>query len=385
MNATLPTPDAEASAHSASLSTLIKNTIAANQGWIDFAHYMELALYAPGLGYYSGGAKKFGLSGDFVTAPEISPLFAQTLARQVAQVIQTVHQDVLELGAGTGRLALELLMELEKLNQLPERYLIMEVSAHLREVQQETLAKHLPKSLYAKVQWLDTLPENFSGVVLGNEVLDALPVHIIKTTEQGVMERGVTYDQNAFQWAEQALTNPYLKKFVADIELPEGYTTEACLAASGLISSLSTMLDRGLILLVDYGFPRREYYHPQRSQGTLMCHYRHYAYSDPFFYPGLQDITAHVDFSYVAQTALANGVSLRGYCGQAQFLINCGITELLSRVSPNDMAAYVPLASQAQKLLSPAEMGELFKVIAFTKGFDDDLIGFTQGDKSHTL
>lgn len=385
MNATLPTPDAEASAHSASLSTLIKNTIAANQGWIDFAHYMELALYAPGLGYYSGGAKKFGLSGDFVTAPEISPLFAQTLARQVAQVIQTVHQDVLELGAGTGRLALELLMELEKLNQLPERYLIMEVSAHLREVQQETLAKHLPKSLYAKVQWLDTLPENFSGVVLGNEVLDALPVHIIKTTEQGVMERGVTYDQNAFQWAEQALTNPYLKKFVADIELPEGYTTEACLAASGLISSLSTMLDRGLILLVDYGFPRREYYHPQRSQGTLMCHYRHYAHSDPFFYPGLQDITAHVDFSYVAQTALANGVSLRGYCGQAQFLINCGITELLSRVSPNDMAAYVPLASQAQKLLSPAEMGELFKVIAFTKGFDDDLIGFTQGDKSHTL
>lgn len=385
MNATLPTPDAEASAHSASLSTLIKNTIAANQGWIDFAHYMELALYALGLGYYSGGAKKFGLSGDFVTAPEISPLFAQTLARQVAQVIQTVHQDVLELGAGTGRLALELLMELEKLNQLPERYLIMEVSAHLREVQQETLAKHLPKSLYAKVQWLDTLPENFSGVVLGNEVLDALPVHIIKTTEQGVMERGVTYDQNAFQWAEQALTNPYLKKFVADIELPEGYTTEACLAASGLISSLSTMLDRGLILLVDYGFPRREYYHPQRSQGTLMCHYRHYAYSDPFFYPGLQDITAHVDFSYVAQTALANGVSLRGYCGQAQFLINCGITELLSHVSPNDMAAYVPLASQAQKLLSPAEMGELFKVIAFTKGFDDDLIGFTQGDKSHTL
>lgn len=385
MNATLPTPDAEASAHSASLSTLIKNTIAANQGWIDFAHYMELALYAPGLGYYSGGAKKFGLSGDFVTAPEISPLFAQTLARQVAQVIQTVHQDVLELGAGTGRLALELLMELEKLNQLPERYLIMEVSAHLREVQQETLAKHLPKSLYAKVQWLDTLPENFSGVVLGNEVLDALPVHIIKTTEQGVMERGVTYDQNAFQWAEQSLTNPYLKKFVADIELPEGYTTEVCLAASGLISSLSTMLDRGLILLVDYGFPRREYYHPQRSQGTLMCHYRHYAHSDPFFYPGLQDITAHVDFSYVAQTALANGVSLRGYCGQAQFLINCGITELLSRVSPNDMAAYVPLASQAQKLLSPAEMGELFKVIAFTKGFDDDLIGFTQGDKSHTL
>ncbi|MDZ4098068.1 MAG: SAM-dependent methyltransferase [Methylophilaceae bacterium] len=385
MNTKLPTPDAEASAHSASLSTLIKNTIDSNEGWIDFAHYMELALYAPGLGYYSGGAKKFGQSGDFVTAPEISPLFAQTLARQVAQVIQAGHHDVLELGAGTGRLALELLTELEKLNQLPERYLIMEVSAHLRGVQQETLATHLPSSLYAKVQWLDTLPENFSGVVLGNEVLDALPVHIVKTTEQGMIELGVAYDQNGFHWAERVLTNPYLKKFVAEIELPTGYTTEVCLAASGFLSSLCAMLDKGLIILVDYGFPRREYYHPQRSQGTLMCHYRHYSHNDPFYYPGLQDITAHVDFSYVAQTALANGVNLKGYCGQAQFLINCGITELLSRVSPHDMAAYVPLASQAQKLLSPAEMGELFKLIAFTKSFDEDLIGFNQGDKSHTL
>jgi SAM-dependent MidA family methyltransferase len=385
MNTTLPTPGAEASAHSALLSTLIKNTIDSNEGWIDFARYMELALYAPGLGYYSGGAKKFGQSGDFVTAPEISPLFAQTLARQIAQVIEAGNPDILELGAGTGRLALELLMELEKSNQLPGRYLILEVSAHLRQVQQETLAQHLPAALLTRVQWLDGLPENFSGVILGNEVLDALPIHIIKTTEREALEIGVACDQHGFYWAERALTNQNLKKAVTDLHLPAGYVTEICLAASGLLASLANILDAGLILLIDYGFPRHEYYHPQRSQGTLMCHYRHYAHGDPLLYPGLQDITAHVDFSNVAQSALVNGMVLKGFCGQAQFLINCGITELLSRVSPHDMAAYVPLASQAQKLLSPAEMGELFKVIAMTKGFDDHLIGFTQGDKSHTL
>jgi SAM-dependent MidA family methyltransferase len=385
MNATLPTPDAEAASHSTSLCTLIKKTIDEHHGWIDFASYMQLALYAPGLGYYSGGAKKFGQSGDFVTAPEISPLFAQTLARQIAQAMELGLCEILELGAGTGRLAIELLLELVRLNQLPERYLILEVSAHLRAVQQETLARQLPDSLYAKVQWMDTLPENFSGVVLGNEVLDALPVHLVKTTEQGMIEQGVAYGQEGFYWAEQALSNPYLKRVLADIDLPKGYTTELCLAASGLLSSLCAMLDRGLIVLVDYGFPRREYFHPQRTQGTLMCHYRHHAHDDPFFYPGLQDITAHVDFSHVTNIALANRVTLKGYCGQAQFLINCGITELLSSVSPHDMAAYLPLASQAQKLLSPAEMGELFKVIAFAKGIDDELIGFSQGDKSHTL
>lgn len=385
MNTTLPTPDAEASTHSASLSTLIKKIIDGNEGWIDFANYMELALYAPGLGYYSGGAKKFGQSGDFVTAPEISPLFAQTLARQIAQVIEAGNPDILELGAGTGRLALELLLELARMKQLPDRYLILEVSAHLRQVQQETLAQHLPAALLAKVQWLEALPENFSGVILGNEVLDALPVHLIKTTEREAIEIGVACDQHGFYWAERALTDQNLKKVVTDLQLPVGYVTEICPAASALLASLANMLDAGLILLIDYGFPRHEYYHPQRSQGTLMCHYRHYAHGDPFLYPGLQDITAHVDFSNVAQSALANRMVLKGFCGQAQFLINCGITELLSRVSPHDMAAYVPLASQAQKLLSPAEMGELFKVIAMTKGFDGDLIGFTQGDRSHTL
>lgn len=390
MNATLPIPSAEALAHSESLSSLIKETILNNDGWIDFARYMELALYAPGLGYYSGGAKKFGKAGDFVTAPEISPLFAQSLARQVAQVLDITSGNILELGAGTGRLALELLLELARMQKLPARYQILEVSAHLRAVQEETLAAHLPEELLAKIDWLDSLPERFSGMVLGNEVIDALPVHIIKTGLDGHRELGVAVGKDGFYWAEQVLTDPQLQAMLARLSLPQDYVTELCPAAAGLLKSLCEMLQAGVILLLDYGFPQAEYYHPQRNQGTLMCHYRHHTHGDPFLYPGLQDITAHVDFSYLAQVSQSNGAELRGYCSQAQFLINCGITEILGRVSPDDMAAFLPLAAKAQKLLSPAEMGELFKVIAFAKGLEDagvayDLLGFSQGDKSHVL
>jgi SAM-dependent MidA family methyltransferase len=342
-------------------------------------------LYTPGLGYYSGGAKKFGEAGDFVTAPEISPLFAQTLARQAAQVLQMTNGDVLELGAGTGRLALELLLELQRLDQLPAHYFILEVSAQLRETQHATLVQALSPDLMQRVQWLDHLPQTFTGLVLGNEVLDALPVHIVKTTEQGFRELGVTSDEQGLAWAEQPLTSGHVYEQASILTLPVGYTAELCLAAIGLIASLAGMLQQGVLLLIDYGFPQREYYHSQRSQGTLMCHYRHYAHGDPFLHPGLQDITAHVDFTAVAEAGEAHELQLLGYCGQAQFLINCGITELLTRVSPHDIAAYAPLASQAQKLLSPAEMGELFKVIALGKGMSGELLGFARGDKRHSL
>lgn len=385
MNATLPAPDAEAIAHSEMLAQKIRTEIAGNQGWIDFARYMQLALYAPGLGYYSGGAKKFGHGGDFVTAPEISPLFAQCLARQATQVLEATSGDLLELGAGTGSLAAELLLELERLQRVPGRYLILEVSAYLREVQQQTLAAKLSPELLSRVQWLDALPENFSGMILANEVLDALPVHVVKTSVGGPLELGVVASEQGFAWTERPLVNKQLQALLAGLDLPPDYVTELCPAANGLVSSLAQMLESGVMLFIDYGFPRREYYHPQRNQGTLMCHYRHHAHDDPFLYPGLQDITAHVDFSAVAQVAQVNGLELKGYCGQAQFLINCGITELLSRVSPHDMALYAPLASQAQKLLSPAEMGELFKVMALGKRCERSLIGFMQGDRSHTL
>ena len=379
----LPIPDAEALSHSQALVKLIQDEIAQSGGWIDFARYMHLALYAPGLGYYSGGAQKFGTAGDFVTAPEISPLFAQCLARQAAQVLEQTQGDILELGAGTGRLAAELLLELQRMQCLPQRYQILEVSAHLRDVQRQTLAQSLSSSMLAKVEWLDELPQAFSGLVLGNEVLDALPVRIVGRHGDW-FERGVACEGEALVWADRMELSADLQAAVAALPLPDSYLTEVCPSATALLSSLADMLQSGLVLLIDYGFPRREYYHPQRDHGTLMCHYRHHAHGDPFLYPGLQDITAHVDFTTVAEAGVTSGLRLAGYTTQAQFLINCGITELLGR-APAETTAYLQLASQAQKLLSPAEMGELFKVLALAKRHDASLLGFVRGDKGHTL
>jgi len=385
MAAPLPTPDSEALAHSRQLVQLIRSEIETCGNWIDFARYMHLALYSPGLGYYAGGAKKFGTAGDFVTAPEMSPLFGQTLARQAAQVLQQTQGSLLELGAGTGKLGAQLLLELQKLDVLPERYLILEVSAQLREVQRQTLQEMLPAELLSRVQWLECLPESFKGLVLANEVLDALPVHIVQADGIELQELGVTCEGEELRWEPRRANSRALNENTAVMNLPTGYRTEICLAAGGLLASLAQALGQGVVLLIDYGFPRHEYYHAQRNEGTLMCHYRHHAHGDPFLYPGLQDITAHVDFTSVAEAGVANGLQLLGYCSQAQFLINCGITGLLQQISPSDMTAYADVAAQAQKLLSPAEMGELFKVIALGKDFPEPLIGFTQGDKRHKL
>jgi SAM-dependent MidA family methyltransferase len=351
---------------------------------------MDATLYTPGLGYYSGGAKKFGFDGDFVTASEISPLFSKTIARQVQQVLsalkaQNKQAGILELGAGTGRFAKDLLLELAKLEQLPTRYMILEVSAHLREVQQSALKAALPNELMDRVVWLDALPEYFDGLIFANEVLDALPVHIVKTTAVGLDEMGVVSDDAGLVWQEKPASSSALKDFVAKLKLMEGYTTEVCIAATGLVASLANSLQSGMLLMIDYGFSRDEYYHPQRNQGTLMCHYRHRAHSDPLVYLGLQDITAHVDFTRVAEAGVANDLELIGFVTQAQFLINAGITELLASISAEDSANYLPLVASAQKLLSPAEMGDLFKVIAFAKNLDISFIGFSSGDKSHTL
>lgn len=381
----LPKPDADAAAHSQQLKLHIGRKITESGGWLDFAQYMDLVLYAPSLGYYSAGAKKFGPAGDFVTAPELSPLFARTLAPQVADVLRATNGDVLELGAGSGRLAADLLLELDRLQQLPSQYRILEISAYLRQVQKDCLQKVLPARLMQRVVWLDSLPAEFSGVVLGNEVLDALPVHIVHQREDKLLQRGVGLSGDGeLQWVDQPADARITAAF-RQIPLPDAYTTEVCLAAAGLIASLASMLQQGAVLLVDYGFPRHEYYHPQRQQGTLMCHYRHHAHADPFLYPGLQDVTAHVDFTWIAESAMQHGLDVMGYASQAQFLINCGITDYLAEVSPHDLAAYAPLASAAQKLLSPAEMGELFKVIALGRGLAEPLRGFSRGDKRHTL
>ena len=382
--ATLPIPSAQQQAFSQQLSALIQQKIKNNQGWISFAYFMNMALYAPGLGYYSGGAQKFGLAGDFVTAPEISPLFAKTLALQAAQILAAMQGDILELGAGTGKLAADLLLELQALDSLPKQYFILEVSDHLRQMQRETLQEKLSQDLFKRVVWLEKLPVNFIGLIIGNEVLDAIPAHLIINTETGLCERGVSFEQT-FIWQDKPLQKGNLRDEVSAYSLPSHYLTEVCPAATGLMNSLADCLKQGVILMLDYGFGVAEYYHPQRNQGTLMCHFQHYAHSNPLINIGLQDITAHVNFTAIAEAGVSQGLSLAGYCNQASFLINCGMLDILRKTSPSNMAVYAPLTAAAQKLLSPAEMGELFKVIAFSKNFDEPLIGFKDGDKSHTL
>ena len=380
----LPEASSDALAHSAQLSAMIHREIAASDGWITFARFMELALYAPGLGYYSAGSRKLGAAGDFVTAPEISGLFGQTLARQVAQIVQLTEGEILEVGAGSGRLALQLLLELDTLGALPAHYFILEVSANLRDRQQQLLARLAPHHL-DRVQWVSAMPPSFTGVIIGNEVLDAMPAHLVAWRDNAVFERGVISQNNSFSWSEREPAHGHLFDAAQRIAPPAPYLSEINLAAPAFIASLADALQSGVILMIDYGFGASEYYHPQRSQGTLMCHYRHHAHADPFYLPGLQDITAHVDFSAVTQSGLSHGLELLGYTTQANFLINCGITEILGKTPAENTKAYFPLAAQAQKLLSPAEMGEVFKVVALGKNFDATLMGFARGDKSRLL
>jgi SAM-dependent MidA family methyltransferase len=380
----LPPPSPEALEHSTHLTRAIRDDIAQHGGWISFARFMELALYMPGLGYYTAGSHKLGEAGDFITAPELSALFGRTLARQVQQVMGHSAPHIIELGAGSGKLALDMLAELEELGALPETYSILEVSADLRQRQQALLQQRLPH-LVQRVNWLDALPENYSGVVVANEVLDALPVHLVHWHDSALHERGVVVQGEGFAWAEREIADVALRVAAQKIVVPDEYVSEICLAANGLIQSLASRMQCGALLFLDYGFGAHEFYHPQRSKGTLMCHYRHHAHDDPFYLPGLQDITAHVDFTAVAEAGIDAGLSLIGYTNQAFFLINGGITELLAQVSPEDLRAYLPLSAQLQKLTSPAEMGDLFKVIAFAKGMDASLSGFARGDLSRAL
>ena len=379
----LPAPAADAVAHSEKLRELIAGEIAAGGGWLSFARYMELALHAPGLGYYSAGARKLGAAGDFVTAPELGGLFGRTLARQAAQILRAGVNDIVELGAGSGKLARDLLTGLAALDCLPQRYLILETSADLRQRQQALLQRDLPQ-LAPRIAWLDELPPALNALVIGNEVLDAMPVHIVTASTAGIEERGVALAGAALAWRTRPATGT-LRDIASGLKLPPGYTTEINLAARSFMRALAAALERGVILLIDYGFPAREYYHPQRNAGTLMCHYRHHAHDDPLCLIGLQDITAHVDFSAIAAAALQSGLDLLGYANQAQFLINCGITDVLAATPAADAAAYLPLSAQTQKLTSPAEMGELFKVIAFGKHHRVPLAGFTSGDKQRLL
>jgi len=371
--ADLPSPDPQALAASRALLDRIGAELAAAGNWISFARYMELALHEPGLGYYAGGARKLGAGGDFVTAPELSPLFGRALARQVSQVLQP-GEAVLEFGAGSGALAASVLEELS----VP--YFILETSSELRQRQQQKLG--------SQAQWLDHLPRNFRGVMLANEVVDAMPVHALAWTRNGILERGVCANEGQLAWSDRTADGLIIDQAkILEVEIPPSgrYESELALFARAWMRSLGRFLERGAVLVIDYGFPAREYFHPQRSMGTLACHYRHRVHGDPFYLPGLQDITAHVDFSALARAATDGRLEVLGYASQAQFLINCGITDLLAAEDPADAKRYLPVAAAAQKLLSPSEMGELFKVLAAGKGVQDPLMGFARGDRSGAL
>lgn len=388
----LPFPDPSEQAYSDTLKTILHERITHSGGWISFADYMETVLYTPETGYYSGGAAKFGTAGDFVTAPEISSLFGHTLARQVVPILSAVDQgSILEFGAGSGQLAVDLLGALEALNSLPQHYYILDLSADLQQRQRAMIEQHIPH-LASRVSWLSALPEQFEGLILANEVLDAMPVHLVAWQNGNITERGVIWRDQGPVWQDQPLAAGELLDVAR--RLPPAnqfshplYISEVSLANRHFIRSLATLLQRGAILLIDYGFGQNEYYHPQRHQGTLMCHYRHHAHDDPFFLPGLQDITSHVDFSAVARTALDSGLQLAGYTTQAHFLINCGITDLLARTPADQPGSYLPLVSQVQRLVSPAEMGELFKVMILSRDIDIDAVscGLMRGDLRRLL
>ncbi len=372
----LPPPDAADAARSAALLARIGARIAHAGGWLPFADYMHMALYEPGLGYYDAHGAKFGAQGDFITAPEISPLFAQAVAAPVSQALAQLPAQVLEFGAGTGALAQELMADLARRGTPLQQYFIVEVSADLRARQRHRLAGW-------PVTWLDRLPEAFEGVVIANEVLDVLPVTLFVRGADAVLERGVCWDGAALQFAGQPASRA-LSATIAAIEsvtgpLPEGYGSEVCPLAGAWLAAVAASLQRGLVLLFDYGFPRREYYHPQRAMGTVMCHYRQHAHADALWLPGLNDITAHVDFSACAQAAQAAGLELLGYTSQAHFLMNCGILDRLAQCRD---AAHT---GAVQRLLSEAEMGELVKVMALGVGVDAAGPGFQRGDRRHRL
>ena len=388
----LPQPSADALAQSARLLETIEAELAAAAGWIPFARYMELALYAPGLGYYSGGARKFGPGGDFITAPELTPLFGQALAAQVEQVMRASAPALIEVGAGTGLLAADLLLELERRGCLPERYGILELSGELRERQFDTLAAKVPH-LAARVQWLDALPERFSGAVVANEVLDVMPVHLLVSRAEGLFERGVAIATDAagirrLCWADVPAAGAVAEGARAlALPVPQSgeYVTELNLAGKAWVAAWAERLQAGALLLIDYGYPRAEYYLPSRSGGTLLCYYRHHAHGDPFLWPGLNDITAFVDFTAVAEAGFEAGLDVQGYTTQAQFLFNCGVLECLERRGARESADYIRAARAVQRLTAPQEMGELFKVIALSRAIDGPLLGFARGDRTHAL
>ena len=384
----LPDPGPAALAHSRRVAGSLREAIDFAGGSLSFGEFMQHALYAPGLGYYAAGARKFGADGDFVTAPEVSPLFARVIARQCAPLLAR-GGDVLEPGAGSGAFAVDFLRACEALSALPARYRILEVSPELAERQRARIERDLPQ-LSARVDWVDDFPAGFRGVVVANEVADALPVERFARTADGVEQLRVGHDGEAFRWLRSPAP-PALADAVAAIEsdlgyrLPPGYVSELSPALAGWLADLAGALDEALVLLFDYGLPRREYYAPERSAGWLRCHFRHRAHDDPLILPGIQDVTAWVDFTAAAAAAHAAGLEIAGYLSQAAFLLHGGLAEELASADPADPAAQLELSRQVKLLTLPAEMGEHFKCLALTRGEVPVPQALRVADRSHTL
>lgn len=397
----LPAPDADAARHSDALKQAIAAEIRRSGGCIPFSRYMELALYAPGLGYYSAGATKFGAAGDFVTAPELGSLFAESVANGFARALASLggHADIVELGGGSGAFALDTLIALQRMDALPTRYRILEPSADLRQRQQQQLSAQLPVELMARVEWLDGLPEQpWRGVLFANEVLDALPTTRFVVGEEELQEEHVGLDASGTLIRVDRPADALLLRAVNHIEralgrrLPIGYRSEVLVQLPWWLQAVTAGLEQGLVLFLDYGYPRSELYLPERVDGTLICHYRHRAHAEPLWMPGLSDITAFVDFSAVAEAGKAAGFELAGFASQAGFLLGCGLLAQLERqqseLTQTDAAHFSSAAArateQARRLLLPGEMGERFKAIGLQRGIDVSAL-FVEADRRGRL
>ena len=381
---TLPLPSPAAQQSSANLQTLLAEEIKKHRNWIPFSRFMELVLYAPQYGYYTGGSHKIGNDGDFITAPTLTPLFARTLARQLQELLPQTAGNIYEFGAGTGQLAADLL---NNLSDGINRYYIIEISSELA-ARQKDLIQTLAPQAAQKIVHLSALPETFDGIIIGNEVLDAMPVEIIRKDEGDSFEHvGICLDNDRFTYSARPLHDLQLSA-LASLYFPKissPYTSELHPQQYAFIRTLASRLEHGCMIFIDYGFDAAQYYHPQRNQGTLIGHYRHHVIHNPFDFIGLADLTAHVNFTDIAQAGTDAGLDLIGYLPQSHFLLNLGITELLAQTGKTDSAAYIREAAAVQKLIDQHEMGELFKVIAFGKNINIDWIGFCFGDICHKL
>ena len=365
----LPAPDPEARAQSARVVAHVREALERSGGFMPFTRYMEIVLYAPALGYYVAGTRKFGEAGDFVTGPELTPLYGAAIARQLAPILAAAPgRQIVELGAGSGALAASVLIALAACGAPPTHYSILEVSPPLRALQRATIERHAPGEA-ARVEWLDRLPAAIDGVVVMNEVLDAIAPRLLARKGGQWLERGVTWSDGALAWAERPLDDARVRA-TAEARFPrEGdYASEVNPAAEALVATLARRISAGALLIIDYGFPQHEYYHPQRSEGTLVGHYRHRVHADPFLWPGLSDLTSHVDFTAIANAAERGGLCVAGFATQASFLLGCGILDRLRDTGAPESADYLRAAAAVQQLLSPAEMGELFKVLLLARG-----------------